>query len=338
MKFLTLFLILLNLVITLPKAKSDGSYGDYDDHSTSTSGVLRFDVYKDVCPEVEDIIFSWIQEAVMEDSRMAASLLRLHFHDCFGCDGSVLLDDTNSFVGEKTAAPNLNSLRGFEVIDAIKSELETFCPETVSCADILAIAARDSVFLSGGPSWEVQMGRRDSLSASKTAANNNIPGPNSTFSQLLSKFENLGLNLKDLVALSGAHTMGMARCSTFSARLQGSAAAASSPPAFIESLQQLCSVSTSASGGNNVLAQLDLVTPATFDNQYYINLVSGEGLLPSDQVLVTGDDQARDIVTTYAQDPFVFFEDFQSSMLKMGSIGAITGTNGEIRRDCRRVN
>lgn len=83
MKFLTLFLILLNLVITLPKAKSDGSYGDYDDHSTSTSGVLRFDVYKDVCPEVEDIIFSWVQEAVMEDSRMAASLLRIHFHDCF---------------------------------------------------------------------------------------------------------------------------------------------------------------------------------------------------------------------------------------------------------------
>lgn len=64
-----------------------------------------------------------------------------------GCDGSVLLDDMNSLFGEKTAAPNLNSLRGFEVIDAIKSDLETFCPETVSCADVLAIAARDSVFL-----------------------------------------------------------------------------------------------------------------------------------------------------------------------------------------------
>jgi peroxidase len=59
----------------------------------------------------------------------------------------VLLDDTQNFVGEKTAAPNLNSLRGFEVIDSIKSELESVCPQTISCADILATVARDSVVL-----------------------------------------------------------------------------------------------------------------------------------------------------------------------------------------------
>jgi hypothetical protein len=64
-----------------------------------------------------------------------------------GCDASVLLDDKENFVGEKTAAPNVNSLRGFDVINEIKSELEVVCPQTVSCADILATAARDSVLL-----------------------------------------------------------------------------------------------------------------------------------------------------------------------------------------------
>lgn len=64
-----------------------------------------------------------------------------------GCDASVLLDDTPNFVGEKTAAPNANSLRGFELIDAIKSDIESLCPGVVSCADILTIAARDSVIL-----------------------------------------------------------------------------------------------------------------------------------------------------------------------------------------------
>ncbi|KAM6544989.1 hypothetical protein CsatB_025725 [Cannabis sativa] len=342
-KFVVQVLLMLNLVIMIlfSKAKSDsGGYGDENGGVSVGIGVgVGFGVYKDACPEAEDIIFSLVKRAVMEDSRMAASLLRLHFHDCFvnGCDGSVLLDDTNNFVGEKTAAPNRNSLRGFEVIDAIKSELESFCPATVSCADILAVAARDSVLLSGGPSWEVQMGRKDSLSANKAAANNNIPGPNSTVPLLLSKFQNVGLDLKDMVVLSGAHTMGKARCSSFSARLQDTT---DGSPAFIQFLQQLCSGFGNGGGSSSssILAQLDLVTPATFDNQYYVNLISGEGLLPSDQVLVTGDDQTRQLVETYAQDTFAFFDDFQNSMLKMGSLGVLTGSNGEIRRNCRTIN
>ncbi|WOL19926.1 Peroxidase 67 [Canna indica] len=80
---------------------------------------------------------------------MAASLIRLHFHDCFvqGCDASVLLKDSESIISEQQARQNNNSARGFEVIDIIKYAVEKACPAVVSCADILAVAARDSSIL-----------------------------------------------------------------------------------------------------------------------------------------------------------------------------------------------
>lgn len=139
-----------------------------------------------------------------------------------------------------------------------------------------------------------------------------------------------------IVLVSGAHTIGKARCTTFSSRLQSSSNS-NSPydnMDFIASLQQLCA---GIDNSNNV-AHLDLATPATFDNQYYVNLLSGEGLLPSDQALVNGNDLTRKIVETYVENPYAFFEDFKYSMLKMGSLGSLTQSNGEIRRDCRTIN
>jgi len=62
-----------------------------------------------------------------------------------GCDGSVLLESSDG-QAEKNAKPNL-SLRGFDVIERIKQRLEAACALTVSCADIVAFAARDSVKL-----------------------------------------------------------------------------------------------------------------------------------------------------------------------------------------------
>lgn len=103
---------------------------------------------------------------------------------------------------------------------------------------------------------------------------------------------------------------------------------------FLDSLQQLC-----GGGNSTATAQLDLVTPAAFDNQYYANLLNGVGLLASDQGLVAGGDgQVLALVEDYAENPMAFFQDFKAAMVKMGRLGAPAGAPGEVRRNCRVVN
>lgn len=63
-----------------------------------------------------------------------------------GCDASLLLNSKGSNKAEKDGPPNL-SLHAFYVIDSAKKELEAWCPGVVSCADTLALAARDAVAL-----------------------------------------------------------------------------------------------------------------------------------------------------------------------------------------------
>ncbi|WOL12410.1 peroxidase P7-like isoform X1 [Canna indica] len=113
------------------------------------NGQLSATFYKKTCPNLQSIVRSGMTTAVNNEGRMGASILRLFFHDCFvnGCDGSILLDDTSTFTGEKNAGPNANSVRGYDVIDTIKTSVEAACPGFVSCADIVALAARDGVVL-----------------------------------------------------------------------------------------------------------------------------------------------------------------------------------------------
>ncbi|PHT79251.1 Peroxidase 52 [Capsicum annuum] len=119
-----------------------------------------------------------------------------------GCDGSLFLDDTSTFTGKKRAQPNFNPARGFEVIDDIKSAVKKVCPGVVSCADILAVTARDSFAILGGPNWDVKLGRRDARTASQAPANNSIPTLTSNLNRLISSFNAVGLSTKDMIVLS----------------------------------------------------------------------------------------------------------------------------------------
>ncbi|CAI9757239.1 unnamed protein product [Fraxinus pennsylvanica] len=288
--------------------------------------------YASTCPNVQTIVRNAMRTAINNELRIGASILRLFFHDCFvnGCDGSILLDDTTTFTGEKNANPNRNSVRGFEVIDTIKTQVEAACNATVSCADILALAAKDGVGLLGGPTWTVPLGRRDARTASLSAANSQIPSPFSSLSTLISLFMAKGLNARDMTVLSGGHTFGFAQCSTFRTRIYNET---NINPTFAANRRGTCP----SSGGNTNLAPLDVQTPNRFDNNYYGNLMTQRGLLHSDQVLFNNGSQDA-LVRLYSSDLATFRSDFAAAMIKMGNISPLTGSNGEIRRNCRIVN
>nr|GMC52238.1 lignin-forming anionic peroxidase-like [Ipomoea batatas] len=282
--------------------------------------------YDKTCPNALNIIRTTVRQAVSTEHRMAASLVRLHFHDCFvqGCDASILLDESPTIKSEKTALPNLDSARGYDVIEAAKDELEKACPGIVSCADVLSVAARDATAAVGGPSWTVKLGRRDSTMASRII---DLPSPFDNLDRLISSFASKGLNTRDMVALSGAHTLGQARCFLFRDRIYGNDTDIDA--GFANTRRRNCPKDT----GNGNLAPLDLVTPNSFDNNYYKNLLQKKGLLQSDQVLFSGG-ATDNIVSEYARSPQVFQADFASAMIKMSEIQPLTGQNGIIRKIC----
>ncbi|CAM8886501.1 unnamed protein product [Rhodiola kirilowii] len=307
----------------------------------SSQAQLSSTFYATSCPNVSSVVLGVIQQAETSDVRIGAKLIRLHFHDCFvnGCDGSILLDNADGIQSEKDAAPNANSADGWSVVDDIKTALENVCPGVVSCADILAIASEASVTLAGGPSWDVMLGRRDSLTASRSGANSNLPGPQESLDAIKKKFTDMNLDSTDLVALSGAHTFGRSRCVLFSDRLYNFSGTGSPDPTldttYLATLRQSCP----QDGAGSNLVNLDPSTPDGFDNAYFTNLQNNRGLLGSDQVLVstTGADTVS-IANQFGSSQSQFFTSFAQSMVKMGNISPLTGTSGEIRLDCKKVN
>ncbi|KAK6281227.1 hypothetical protein POUND7_015052 [Theobroma cacao] len=125
--------------------------------SSACQAKLSSTFYEKSCPNALSTIRKPIRTAIARERRMAASLIRLHFHDCF-----------------------------VQV---------------------------------GGPSWTVKLGRRDSTTASPCLACSDLPRPNDSLKRLISRFRAKGLSARDMVALSGAHTIGQAQCFTFQERI-----------------------------------------------------------------------------------------------------------------------
>ncbi|CAI9116486.1 OLC1v1017647C1 [Oldenlandia corymbosa var. corymbosa] len=296
---------------------------------------LSWSFYARSCPNVESIIRNRLERVFRDDVGQAAGILRLHFHDCFvqGCDGSVLLDGSSSGPSEKSAVPNLTlRAQAFTIINDLRRRVHRECGQVVSCSDIVALAARDAVVLTGGPNYNVPLGRRDGLNfATQNATIDNLVAPFANTTTVLNKLAVKNLDATDAVALSGAHTIGIAHCSSFTDRLYPNRDP-TMDQTFANNLRTTC-----PTPNTNATTNMDIRSPNIFDNRYFVDLMNRQGLFTSDQDLYT-DSRTRGIVTSFAINQTLFFERFVIAMLKMGQLNVLTGNRGEIRANCSARN
>ncbi|KAH0700131.1 hypothetical protein KY284_014346 [Solanum tuberosum] len=298
----------------------------------SQGNALSSNYYENTCPQVEDIVTQVVTEATKKDKTVPAALLRMLFHDCFirGCDASVLLNSKKN-TAEKDGPPNV-SLHAFYVIDSAKKAIEARCPGIVSCADILAFAARDSVVVSGGPSWDVPKGRKDGRT-SKASETIQLPAPTFNINQLQQSFSQRGLSLEDLVALSGGHTLGFSHCSSFNNRIHNfnntHDVDPTLHPTLAATLKSICPLKNRAKNAGSPMDP----SSTMFDNTYYKLILQNKSLFSSDQALLSNP-KTKSLVSDFASSKDAFFKAFANSMIKMSSING----GQEVRRDCRVAN
>ncbi|KAK1408125.1 hypothetical protein QVD17_39759 [Tagetes erecta] len=332
--------ILVFLVSSILVVGCMGGKGQGHGNGNGNGGGLKLKYYDNLCRSVsvEKTVRDIVWSKVAADPTMAAKLLRLHYHDCFvrGCDGSILLDPTQNTTTEKTAGPN-RSISGYEVIDEIKTKLEASCPEIVSCADIVALAARDAVsFQFRREMWPVFTGRKDGTISLASEVGGNLPSANANFTTLLAQFGTKGLSLNDLVTLSGAHTIGISHCTLVARRLYNFTGAGDADPSldqtYAKTLRKLCPNPVNSA----TAIEMDPNSSRSFDSNYYRALNQHKGLFVSDATLLTNRQSAT--IAKVLENQMVFFANFARSMVKMGAVEVLTGGQGEVRKNCRVIN
>ncbi|XP_055815395.1 peroxidase 57-like [Solanum dulcamara] len=297
------------------------------------NGGLQEGFYQKTCPQAEQIIKNGLIRALQNDSTIAAAIPRLLLHDCFvnGCDGSILLDTTPSGGKvEKLAPTNGITVKGFELIDEIKAELEENCPGIVSCSDVLAYLSRDAFVASGLPHYEVPGGRRDGMESLEENIGGNLPLPDDTVDKMIDLFKKKGLNAEDLVVLIGAHSIGVAHCFNFLYRLDTPEKAQMVDPRLGGVMRFTCSSEMST-------IAFDATTQYKMDNVFYKQLLMKKGLIESDQIL-TQDIRTRGLVQKFSDSEVGWFSKFGVAMNKLGAVEVLTGNQGQIRKQCRVVN
>ncbi|WCJ34566.1 Peroxidase superfamily protein [Euphorbia peplus] len=296
---------------------------------------LQSNYYGESCPRAEDIIKEQVISLYHKHGNTAVSWVRNLFHDCVkSCDASLLLDSVEGVKSEKESQLSFG-MRNFKYVNTIKDALEKECPSTVSCADVVALSARDGIVMLGGPRVEMKTGRRDSKESYEAVLAQVLPNHNDSISLVLDRFQSMGLDVEASVALLGAHSVGRVHCINLVGRLYPTVDPTIDPE-YAEYLKARCPSPTPDPSAVEY-SRNDRETPMILDNMYYKNLLGHKGLLLVDQQLASDPITAPFVAKMAASNDY-FHEQFARAVVMLSETNPLTGDQGEVRKDCRFVN
>ncbi|KAK9948394.1 hypothetical protein M0R45_003974 [Rubus argutus] len=228
--------------------------------------------------------------ALIYSKNCAPIMLRLAWHDAGTYEAKTKTGGPNGSIrNEEELKHSANN--GLKIAVDLCEEVKAKYPK-ITYADLYQLAGVVAVEVTGGPSIDFVPGRKDSK---KSPPEGRLPDAKLGASHLRDTFYRMGLSDKDIVALSGGHTLGRAH--------------------------------QERSGFDGPWTK----DPAKFDNSYFVELLKGEsrGLvkLPTDKALMM-DPKFRSYVELYAKDKDAFFRDYAESHKKLSELGFKTPSLG----------
>ncbi|KAB1207545.1 L-ascorbate peroxidase 3, peroxisomal [Morella rubra] len=223
--------------------------------------------------------------ALIASRNCAPIMLRLAWHDAGTYDVKTKTGGPNGSIRteeEYSHGSNAGLKKAIDWCEEVKSKRPK-----ITYADLYQLAGVVAVEVTGGPTIDFVPGRKDSSVSPKEGR---LPDAKQGVPHLRDIFYRMGLSDKDIVALSGGHTLGRAH--------------------------------PERSGFDGPWTK----EPLKFDNSYFVELLEGEseGLLqlPTDKALLD-DPEFRRYVELYAKDEDVFFKDYAESHKKLSELGFI---------------
>ncbi|KAE9612938.1 putative L-ascorbate peroxidase [Lupinus albus] len=230
--------------------------------------------------------------ALISSRNCAPLMLRLAWHDAGTYDDKTKTGGPNGSI-RNVQELNHSANKGLQKAVQFCEEVKTKHPK-VSYADLYQLAGVVAVEVTGGPTIDFIPGRKDSLDSPPEGR---LPDAKQGASHLRDIFFRMGLTDKDIVALSGGHTLGKAHLER--------------------------------SGFDGQWTR----DPLKFDNSYFVELLKADSKdllkLPTDKALVE-DPKFRQYVELYATDEDIFLKDYAVSHKKLSQLGFILKTRSTL--------